>query len=188
MTTYAPSDLSDVWMQTYTGKRFYILQPERLEVDLHDIAHHLSNESRFGGATYDFYSVAQHSVAVSLICRSEHAALGLLHDATEAYLKDIPYPLKQVLRPIYGDLESRLAKRIGDHFGLDLVALPLDVHEADRIMLATEKRDLLRPVQEGGPAWDPRGLLQPFSTTLVPVEPRQAEYAFLERATRLGLL
>src|ERR1035441_5569037 len=36
----------------------------------------------------------EHSVHVSQLCLPEHALWGLLHDASEAYLVDLPRPLK----------------------------------------------------------------------------------------------
>ena len=57
---------SSAWIETYSGKRFYILDPRPQDVDIVDIAHALSLLTRFTGHTREFYSVAQHSVLVSL--------------------------------------------------------------------------------------------------------------------------
>lgn len=37
------------WLRTYTGKRFYPLDPRIEEIDIEDIAHALSMLCRFGG-------------------------------------------------------------------------------------------------------------------------------------------
>ena len=68
--------------------------PNPDDIRIEDIAHALSNQCRFAGHAREFYSVAEHSVHVSQLCLPEHALWGLLHDASEAYLVDLPRPLK----------------------------------------------------------------------------------------------
>lgn len=53
------------WMQTYTGRRFYPLDPRPDEIDPEDIAHALSLLCRYGGHVDRFYSVAEHCVLMS---------------------------------------------------------------------------------------------------------------------------
>lgn len=53
------------WMQTYTGRRFYPLDPRSDEIDPADIAHALSLLCRYGGHVDRFYSVAEHCVLMS---------------------------------------------------------------------------------------------------------------------------
>jgi uncharacterized protein len=38
------------WFQTFTGRAFFPLNPRPEDVVLEDIAHHLANICRFGGA------------------------------------------------------------------------------------------------------------------------------------------
>src|ERR1700693_5499467 len=68
--------------------------PNPADIRIEDIAHALSNQCRFGGHAREFYSVTEHCVRVSQHCRPEDALWGLLHDASEAYLSDVPAPLK----------------------------------------------------------------------------------------------
>src|ERR1019366_9954250 len=89
------SNPDDGAIRTYSGVRFKPLDPDPA-VGISDIAHALANQCRFGGHSSAFYSVAQHSVRVSEICAAEDALWGLLHDASEAYLVDVPAPLKQL--------------------------------------------------------------------------------------------
>ncbi|MEM4379972.1 MAG: hypothetical protein QXL01_04720, partial [Thermoplasmatales archaeon] len=83
------------WIETYSGKKFdYLAQSE---LDIEDIAHALSNLCRFNGHTRVFYSVAEHSVNVSSMVPPELKIAALLHDAAEAYIGDVPSPLKQLI-------------------------------------------------------------------------------------------
>jgi hypothetical protein len=147
--TLQPDPASSSWFQSALGGVIYIDRPDPAAVDIEDIARALSRICRFGGHLrdeVDHYSVAQHSVWVSRICQPDHALLGLLHDAAEAYLGDMIRPLKKLL-PAYKQLEQSWEGAIGERFGLGdaLVNLPADVKEADETMLNTERRYLLRP-------------------------------------------
>ena len=77
------------WMQTYTGERFWPLDPRIEDIHIRDISMALGKLCRYGGHTIFFYSVAEHSVLVSEYVPEEYALWGLLHDASEAYLSDI---------------------------------------------------------------------------------------------------
>ena len=106
------------WMQTYTGRKFYPADPQPDMIDIRDIAHALSHVARFAGHTDEFFSVGQHSYMMSLRFVDPKLSLeALLHDATEAYLGDVPSPLKALL-PDYKVLEKKLDAVIREKFGL----------------------------------------------------------------------
>lgn len=95
---------------TYGGKRISVLLPEVELIRLDDIAEGLSRENRFAGNTINDYNVAQHSVLVASLlewtcCTERVVRHGLMHDASEAYLGDIPNPIKKLL-PDYKMIES----------------------------------------------------------------------------------
>jgi len=90
--------MSEYWIQTYTGKRFDLLDPEPIMVCIEDIAHHLSIENRWHGATKIPISVAYHSILVCERLPNELKLEGLLHDAEEAYYKDFANPWKRLIR------------------------------------------------------------------------------------------
>jgi len=138
------------WMQTRSGVRFYVEDPRVEDVRLEDIVFALSNLTRFTGHT-EFYSVAQHSVHVSELVPRELELQALLHDAAEAYCGDMGRPLKHgaALRVVFAGIEERLLDVIGEAFGVRLWPLDALVTEADLRMVATEKRDLLLPME-----WD----------------------------------
>lgn len=137
------------WMQTYTKRRFFPLDPRSEDIEIMDIAHHLSNICRFTGATLTHYSVAQHSVMVSRLVKPKLALFGLLHDAPEAYIGDIGRPLKVCLKKLFGDalkdLDDNIEKCIFDKYGIkDLTQQDRDeIKWADNLMLVTEARDLM---------------------------------------------
>lgn len=134
------------WIQTYEGIQFTMLEPRVEDINILDIAHALSQEPRFGGHAKRHYSVAQHCVNLSKFAGSEKLRR-LLHDAPEAYLKDIPRPykyapgVKEVLRPI----EARMEVAVAARFGLELPLVDAAVKRDDDILLATEAWHLMRP-------------------------------------------
>ena len=167
------------WIQTYTGRQFFPLEPRPDDIDIRDIAHSLSLQCRFNGHCRGFYSVAEHSVRVSRILDGRERLWGLLHDAAEAYISDLPRPLKATA-PGFRAAEDRLLEVIVARFGLAW-PMPAHVAHADEVLLATEMRDLMAPP----PApWllDAR----PLAETVVPVAPDAAERMFLARFAELG--
>lgn len=143
------TDRSPDWYPTAYGNDVWLLEPERSTIDIRDIAKALSCQTRFAGHLREgvwCHSVAHHSVIVSHVCEPEHALIGLLHDAPEAYLQDLIRPLKHGVLGVsgYRTIEAEWALRIGEEFELGglLSALPEDVKRADERVLATEVRDL----------------------------------------------
>lgn len=166
------------WIQTYTGRQFWPLQPQADHIDIRDIAHSLALQCRFNGHCRGFYSVAQHSVLVSQVVPPQDALWGLLHDAAEAYISDLPRPLKRTA-PEFRDAEERLLAVIMAAFGLQ-AEMPAAVAWADDALLATEMRDLMLPPPA---SW---GLpVEPLALVIEPVSPERAEVLFLARFSEL---
>ena len=166
------------WIQTYGGRAFYPLDPDPDGLDPADIAHSLALQCRFNGHCRVFYSVAEHSVRVSHAVPPDLALWGLLHDATEAYVGDLPRPIKQQL-PQYRQAENDLMRVVADRFGL-VWPMPQAVLEADTRLLATEARDLMAPPPED---WG-RGV-DPLPERIDPLPAEKAEQAFLARYAEL---
>lgn len=165
------------YIATSTGKHIDFVNITPDQICIEDIARGLSNECRFAGQLESFYSVAQHSVYVSQIVPPEYALEALLHDAAEAYIKDIPSPLKAML-PDYKAVEKRIEAVIREKFGLPPV-MTVDVHYADLVMLATEKRDLeIDPVNH----WPILDSAPPHDDIIIrPLTPPQAYHQFMAR-------
>ncbi len=123
---------------TNSGKQIEITKPTKESFCSEDIAHALSMICRASGQFKHFYSVAQHSIN----CMREAQARGfskrvcfasLLHDASEAYLCDIPSPLKAELDE-YKNIEEKFQKEILKKFGL----YPLSDEEKRQVKLIDE--------------------------------------------------
>ena len=154
------------FIRTYTGKPFWPLNPLPNEICIEDVAHALSLICHFAGQCYCHYSVAEHSIYVSELAQKmmldaarerqlkctpevlnlarEIALWGLLHDASEAYLCDVPTPIKHApgIGQLYQGHEARLMDAIVERFNL-MPHEPSVVKTADRILLNTELRDLM---------------------------------------------
>lgn len=131
-----------LYFRTYTGRHVHPLSPSPGEISIFDVAHSLAQTCRFLGHTKGFYSVAQHCVLVSQNVPPEDALWGLLHDASEAYLCDLPSPIKRDREmAIYRAAEDRLMRAVCERYDLPR-EMPPSVKVADRLLLATEFRDV----------------------------------------------
>lgn len=131
------------WVETRSGKRVSVNNPSPDQFDIKDIAYALSNTCRFNGHCAGFYSVAEHSVAVALRLPQHLRLAGLLHDASEAYLGDVPSPIKQFLGD-YKAIEQVFEAAIANKFDLELTANDWQmVKEADLDALYTEAHYLI---------------------------------------------
>lgn len=110
-----------------------------------DIAHSLSMLCRYTGHCVHFYSVAQHSVYVSMMVPEQYAMAGLLHDMGESIVGDMSGPIKKDMHD-YKMLERNVLHQMCDKFKFvtyDELTHPA-VIGADYRMLATEKRDIMK--------------------------------------------
>lgn len=169
-------DPNAAWIQTHSGRRFNPTQPNPDAIVIQDIAHALSMQCRFSGHCKEFYSVAQHSVLVSYICDHKDAMWGLLHDASEAYLVDVPRPLKRSgLINGYIEMEGRMQEAICRRFALPF-AEPPSVKTADTQLLATEARDLMSPLHS-----DWQQPVDPLPFKIEPWDHNKAKDMFMKR-------
>jgi hypothetical protein len=172
-------------IETFTGGRFYPFDPRSSEVRLEDIAGSLAHTCRFGGHCRRFYSVAEHSlyVARELADHGERLqAYGLLHDAGEAYVGDIPRPVKSRLGD-FEAVEARIREAVWEAVGLPV---PTEaeweaVMAADDRLLAHEADRLL---DDGSWAAEPPELGYDLAST-GPRRPAAAREQFLDRARAL---
>lgn len=176
------------FIETRSGIHFAPLTPVVADICIDDIAHALSNQCRFSGHTRVHYSVAEHSVRVSELLERwgegrEVQLWGLLHDASEAYLVDLPTPLKldERIGTPYREAEARLMLAVCERFGLPTLE-PEAVHGADATLLATEARDLM-PFT---PSYWAKLTHPPLEETITPWCPFVAKRNFIRRYTRIA--
>ena len=183
------------WVQTFSGKKFDLINPSIDSVCLIDIAHALSRICRFNGHVKNFYSVAEHSVYVSNCVPEKYAKEALLHDAHEAYVGDVTSPMKRAMArnavkrgsPVsdFATTEAGVYNAVVRRFGL---YSNTDEHCEDRIkhadlaLLATEQE---RFFPEMVSDWMLK--IPPVNIKILGLSPVRARKMFLDRAKKLGI-
>jgi uncharacterized protein len=174
------------YLQTVSGRWVNPFEPDPDQLDIGDIARALANLCRFGGHSRVFYSVAQHSVIVSELVEqrggdADDAFAALMHDATEAYLGDMPHPLKhrsalgEAFRAAEGDLERAIRARF--RIKPDVA----EIKRADRALLATERRTFSADSWH----WPELEGVEPLDLVLTAWSPDEAARAFERRYAQL---
>ena len=181
---------------TFTGKLVNPFAMTVDDIDIRDIAHSLAMTCRFRGHINQFYSVAEHCVRCAEM--DMHTPDGysiaryrLLHDAPEAYLCDVPSPLKGQF-PVLKCIEEQIFDVMCEHFHIPLMGfsdtgglagcdIAAAVKHADHVMLATEARDLCAF------DLDRDDLPDPLSEQIIPWTWQQAEKRYLDLAQHLLL-
>ena len=174
------------YLQTVSGRWVNPFDPDPEQLDAGDIARALANLCRFGGHSRSFYSVAQHSVIVSRLVEerggdAEDAFAALMHDATEAYLGDMPHPLKHrsplgaAYKAAEDHLESALRARFAIKPGVS------EIKRVDRALLAAERRAFSAERWH----WPELEGVEPLDVELTAWPPDEAARAFAERYAEL---
>ena len=142
------------YIRTYTGKEFYPMDPQPEAIDIRDVAHALSLVCRGNGHVNRFFSVAQHCIN----CAMEAEARGcskrvilacLIHDASEAYMSDVPRPFKQFLGEYLKQEERLLEVVYGKFLGSPLTEEEQKIiKQIDDDMLYFDLRELLNEPQD----------------------------------------
>jgi hypothetical protein len=162
-----------------SGVYFNYETPASSDFSIYDIAKGLSNTCRFGGQCQRFYSVAEHSVLMSRCVAHSLAFEALMHDAAEAFICDIPKPLKMML-PDYRRIEARVEQAVSVRFGYPS-AMTSSVKEMDIRMLAAEQLQVMGNSYQ----WHHTHGLSPAPVTIEFWEPERAAREFLERFREL---
>jgi hypothetical protein len=177
------NNVKEAWIETYSGLRFYILDPQPDQIQIEDIAHSLSLLCRFTGHVKHFYSVGQHSLLGSYLVPPQDALWFLLHDASEAFIGDMNRPLKHGTDAgeAYIPVEAGIMRAICNKFGLPQEE-PKSVRLTDNAMLYAEKEQLMAPLS-GDHDWGCS--TEAARVKLYEMMPREVEYLFLKRFRNL---
>jgi len=155
------------WMQVSSGGKFFPLDPRPSEIHIDDIANGLALTCRYGGQgdIHRFYSVAEHSLLMAEYALGQVYArdsgntgvvvlriafLALMHDAAEAYVGDLVYPVKQNAGAEFKKMEHNIQRVIMRKYGAEEDADRWDeeVKQLDGRILVNEKAVLFKgPVQ-----------------------------------------
>lgn len=157
------------WTQSSTGRVLDLTAPFTTapQISVAEIAHSLAQINRFTGHAVRPISVAEHSL---LVCDITERVLGLglhaqlaalLHDAQECITNDLATPMKRQLGRAWTDMEHEWARAFISAFclGTAWAMHAPQLHQADLIALATERRDLMHP---GGPPWASLAGIEPL--------------------------
>lgn len=169
-----PSD----FIQTFSGRQYWPLDPDPADIFIVDIAHALSNQCRFTGHCEFFYSVAQHSVLGSYLVPEEHQLQFLMHDSPEAFITDIARPVKKELGN-YLEIEELNWRAICSRYAINPV-MHESVKAMDNAMLLAE-RDQIMKVPPAD--WSVPG--EPANTRIEYWSPERAKREFLDRFNEL---
>lgn len=128
------------YIRTLSGNNLYFLDPKPEQIDIKDIANALGMQSRWAGHIRKFYSVAEHCINAAKLVPNEFKLQTLLHDASEAYLVDIPSPVKAFL-PDYLKIEETVQRAICSKYNVAYPFAP-EVKQADTACLVAEALNL----------------------------------------------
>lgn len=184
-------------LTTAAGRMIDLLNPTPGDIDFSVIAEHLAKANRYCGATPNLvYSVAEHSCrCADAVLRATGdrllAAYLLCHDMHEAYLGDDTTPKKRALEEIMRDF-GVLGPKVQEAFSLLTYRIDVAIHKAaglkwapsakyieaikhwDRVLLATEWRDLMRCTPPYDFGVEPLvGTIQPAGSWITPVRNMQ---------------
>jgi hypothetical protein len=128
-------------IRTHSGKYVNVFEPDPETLVIADIAHALSQQCRFGGHLPRHYSVAQHSLLCYKVASEEAKFDALMHDASEAYLLDMPKPIKLEM-PQYNEIEHNLMLMLAEKFGFNYPKSE-EVERVDRYLLEWEWNSIM---------------------------------------------
>jgi uncharacterized protein len=186
-------------IDTASGVRLDLDNPRSEDIRIEDVAGGLSKICRFGAQPLEYYSVAQHALLVRrLVMEAGYPQLALAalhHDSHEAYLCDIPTPLKSKISAdtdVYDEACDTLDRVIAEAFGFEWPEQgsleQRAIKHADKYALLIEAARLMP--DRGKALRRDKGLGEEEYRNLAPLEeplpPAEAQELFLEAHEEQG--
>jgi len=174
------------YINTYSGRSFHVLHPEPEDIDIIDIAHHLSLQCRSVGAVTRHYSVAQHSLFVwQLVSEQTDDPIvqmqAHMYDSEEYVTGDWPTPVKCCIPGIL-TVAKNIKRAIGEKYGIDLIDMPPIIKHMDNVAMATEKEQLYIPSDV---IW--HKMPEPDKRVIPEMSPQEAEKLFIDKSNELAI-
>lgn len=172
-----------MWMQTGSNQELDFAAEQWIVLPIDLIARALSNICRYNGHSSRYYSVAEHSVLISRLVPQELALAALLHDASEAYVGDMPTGLKRFLGVNFKDIEHKATEAVSRGYGVSMEQLGSPIIKSfDKRILGDEAK-VLMPHHE---FWE--HFVREHEPTGIEIQcwgPDEANRRFLERFAEL---
>ncbi len=134
----------------FGGDSYNLLNFDAKHINVEKMAHSLSQQVRYIGNIYGFYSIAQHSwyIAHNFLVRGEidKALQGLFHDGSEHFVSDVQAPLKRLIQrdsKIFQQIEPDIEAKIAAHFGFKY-PYDEDVMAVDKNMAIWELENMIK--------------------------------------------
>lgn len=198
--TYLSEEGRGPWIQTSTGGRYFFADPAPEDIHISDVANGLAKEQRYAGQTkIDLhYSVAEHSILMTRYAFDKlkwgpaQSLCVLLHDAFEAYGKDIAAPEKVLIGPEYKVMDRAGTRAILLRYGLvnTFAKCKTKIKELDVRILVDERPQVFSQRVEG---WGyPNREITPLGVDLkfwsAPVAKRAFLHVFTALAEKAGVI
>ena len=131
-------------IKTYTGERVNVTAPNQRKIHIEDIAHALSVIPRYNGHYPRILTVAEHCLNVvkqvekRSDCTPRMKMHALLCNASEAYLCNLPRPIKKAMKGYWG-FEQEFMDAILHRYGVDEGEYLEIIDAADTTVSETEE-------------------------------------------------
>lgn len=106
------------------------------------IARALGRIARWNGNTERLYTVAEHSIRLWALAPDHLKMAALIHDAAEAFIGDLPAPIRRKAPGLFDNYDSKISFWLFDSLGIRASFTDSLLWDLDRALASSEYRDL----------------------------------------------